>query len=362
MNNGNAASNQIFFLEQLKFLADMLENDFSKNTQCNVSSEDQQKIKVWLNGNIQKITLALEKIFTMLSQADGIAVESDNAQQILTTTIKNHKIEIENLCDNLHKASYQADASIEYTKAAKELVEDTASTADFGQLKAANMLSTMKAIADSSDNIAQMIKFIDEVSFQTNLLALNAAVEAARAGEHGKGFAIVAQEVRSLANRSTKASKEMSGLIADAGQQIHDGVRLAKDAHLSLTSIIANITKLNSVMADINNFSHTQSTALTELNHQANQNQQHSQHLSQQADKITTTTQQLNSVVSEVRQDLNQLKAADENTLSTKNLPDGITAKMLKLVIANTQTSPGASTISIDQLNENNLPPMADDQ
>ncbi len=115
----------------------------------------------------------------------------------------------------------------------------------------------MALIEQSSRKIADIISVIDEIARQTNLLALNAAVEAARAGEAGRGFAVVASEVRSLAQRSAQAAKDIKDLIVNSTGQVKDGVKLVNRAGVSLKEIVGSIKQVADIVADIATASET---------------------------------------------------------------------------------------------------------
>ena len=115
----------------------------------------------------------------------------------------------------------------------------------------AEAVKAMSRIEESSRKISDIIGVIDEIARQTNLLALNAAVEAARAGEAGRGFAVVASEVRSLAQRSSQAAKDIKDLIVNSSGQVQEGVDLVNRAGTSLNEILASIKKVADIVSDI---------------------------------------------------------------------------------------------------------------
>jgi methyl-accepting chemotaxis protein len=154
----------------------------------------------------------------------------------------------------------------ENAKQASELAANTQAVADRGGQVVAKTVDAMAKIEDSSRKISDIIGVIDEIARQTNLLALNAAVEAARAGEAGRGFAVVASEVRSLAQRSSQAAKDIKDLITNSNGQVKDGVALVSKAGDSLREIVDSIKKVTAVVSEIANASAEQSTGIEEIN------------------------------------------------------------------------------------------------
>jgi methyl-accepting chemotaxis protein len=124
----------------------------------------------------------------------------------------------------------------------------------------------MEGITESSNRIADIITVIDGIAFQTNILALNAAVEAARAGEQGRGFAVVASEVRSLAQRSASAAKEIKQLIDDSVQKVGAGSELVERAGATMSEVVASVKRVTDVVAEISAASNEQSTGIEEIN------------------------------------------------------------------------------------------------
>ncbi len=129
------------------------------------------------------------------------------------------------------------------------------------------VVDTMGAINASSKKIVDIISVIDGIAFQTNILALNAAVEAARAGEQGRGFAVVASEVRSLAQRSAAAAKEIKVLIADSVEKVGTGSKLVEQAGATMEEVVASVRRVTDIVGEISAASQEQSTGIEQINH-----------------------------------------------------------------------------------------------
>jgi methyl-accepting chemotaxis protein len=156
--------------------------------------------------------------------------------------------------------------SAENAREASSLAASASSVADRGGQVVAKVVETMEAINLSSGKIVDIISVIDGIAFQTNILALNAAVEAARAGEQGRGFAVVAGEVRTLAQRSAAAAKEIKVLIGDSVARVDDGARLVAEAGSTMQEIVTSVGRVSGMIAAISSATQEQGAGIEQVN------------------------------------------------------------------------------------------------
>jgi len=156
--------------------------------------------------------------------------------------------------------------SADAARQADQLAREAATLAVRGGEVVGRVVGTMDAISDSSRQIADIIGVIDGIAFQTNILALNAAVEAARAGEQGRGFAVVAGEVRSLAQRSAGAAKEIKDLIGTSVQTVTSGNELVRSAGNTMDELVASVQRVATMLSDITSAAREESSGITEVN------------------------------------------------------------------------------------------------
>jgi len=159
----------------------------------------------------------------------------------------------------------QVNHNADSARKANELANQASAVAVQGGGAVGGVVATMKGISDSSARIAEIIGVIDSIAFQTNILALNAAVEAARAGEQGRGFAVVAAEVRSLAQRSATAAKEIKNLINASVEQIQLGSSQVNQAGATMTQVVQAIQQVNQIVNEISAASGAQSASVRQV-------------------------------------------------------------------------------------------------
>ncbi len=186
---------------------------------------------------------------------------------------------------------------------ASALAASASTVAEKGGTVVRQVVSTMQEINASSKRISDIIGTIDGIAFQTNILALNAAVEAARAGEQGRGFAVVASEVRSLAQRSAEAAKEIKGLIEASVERVESGTQLVTDAGATMGEIVQSVRKVAAVISEITAASTEQSAGIAHVNEAVN-------HLDQMTQQNAALVEQSAAAAESLREQSQQLADA----------------------------------------------------
>jgi methyl-accepting chemotaxis protein len=172
---------------------------------------------------------------------------------------------LEEMAASIRQLSVTVKQNADNAQQANQLALAARNAAEGGGTVAGSAVNAMGEIEQSSQRIAEIVGLIDEIAFQTNLLALNAAVEAARAGEAGRGFAVVASEVRSLAQRSGQASKEIKSLISASNNHVKRGVDLVSKAGGSLGEIVTSVKKVADIVSEIAAASQEQSAGVQQV-------------------------------------------------------------------------------------------------
>jgi methyl-accepting chemotaxis protein len=252
-----------------------------------------------------------ETISTATKQVQQVAITVEQMSQSSQSLATNSQIQSSSV-DEVSASAEQTNIQVKSNAAAADnaakLVAGTATVAGDGTLKIAEMVQAMEGIKVSSQDIAKIIKVIDEIAFQTNLLALNAAVEAARAGQHGRGFAVVAQEVRNLAGRSAKAARETSALIEDASTRVQSGVRIADETRQAFTRIAGDIEQVQSIVREIAVASDEQARGVTQINQAIGEVAKSALSTSQQADELAASSAEMSSATETMRRDFARYK------------------------------------------------------
>ena len=213
---------------------------------------------------VAAVRLGVEEIHTGSPEiaAGNIDLSSRTEQQAAS---------LEETAASMDELSSTVKNNADSSRSASQLAVAASDVATRGGQAVGDVVGTMRAIADSSNRIADIVGVIDGIAFQTNILALNAAVEAARAGEQGKGFAVVASEVRALAQRSGQAAKEIKGLIDDSVQKVSIGSDQVEAAGATMQEIVTSVRRVTDIINEISSASEEQSQGIQQVNQAVSQ-------------------------------------------------------------------------------------------
>jgi len=248
------------------------------------------------NKTAERIGTTMAEITASAREVTNASKESSTSTTDLSQLTEEQAASLEQTSASMEEISATVKKNAENALAANQSARDTPQVADRGGQVVAEAVNAMAKIEESSRKIADIIGMIDEIARQTNLLALNAAVEAARAGDAGRGFAVVASEVRSLAQRSSQAAKDIKDLITNSSGQVQQGAQLVDKAGASLDQIVESIKKVAEIVADIATASTEQSSGIEQINKALTQmdevTQQNSALVEENAATATTLEQQ----------------------------------------------------------------------
>jgi len=200
---------------------------------------------------------------------------------------------LEETASSMEMLTSTVQQSAQSSRQASDFASSAAEVAARGGAVVSQVVTTMDQITTSSRKIADITGVIDSIAFQTNILALNAAVEAARAGEQGRGFAVVASEVRSLAQRSAAAAKEIKGLIGSSVERVEDGSRLVSQAGATMTEIVSSVRRVSDIIAEITASSAEQSDNIGQISQSVTQLDQMTQQNAALVEQSTAASESL---------------------------------------------------------------------
>ncbi|MCL2227378.1 MAG: methyl-accepting chemotaxis protein [Oscillospiraceae bacterium] len=226
---------------------------------------DKDKVGKALVSVVDGLNNMFAEINTATAQVSAGSKQIADGAQSLAQGSTEQAASVQQLSSSIAEIARKTKDNAEMAERAAALGGTIKGSAEKGSRHMDEMMSAVKDINASSQNISKVIKSIDDIAFQTNILALNAAVEAARAGQHGKGFAVVAEEVRNLAAKSAEAAKDTESLIADSIEKAELGSRIADETAASLSEIVTGIGESSQLVSDIARSSDEQSSGISQI-------------------------------------------------------------------------------------------------
>src|SRR3989344_5276296 len=245
------------------------------------------------------------------------------ASQLLSSGATDGASSLEETVASIEELTGMVKLNADHAKQAANLSLESRQSAEDGAAEVHKLIRAMDEVSKSSKKIEEIISVIDDIAFQTNLLALNAAVEAARAGEQGKGFAVVADAVRSLAQRSAVAAKDINTLIKDSGAQTEYATQVANSSGDVLQKIVASVSQVSHLVGEIANASREQSGGLEQISIAVNQLDRGTQKTAASAQQTADAAEEMSSqaaVLQNLMRDLTQIvEGANQKPLQTND-------------------------------------------
>ena len=255
-------------------------------------------------------------------QVAGAASQISGASQQLAQGAAAQASSIEETSASLEELASMANHNADNAQQASSLSQEATEAADSGAVAMGSLLQSMEGISTSSSEVAKVAKGIEEIAFQTNLLALNAAVEAARAGEAGRGFAVVADEVRNLAQRASEQARVTSTLINESGKRTQEGGKQASAANDVLKQIQERVAKVVGLVSEISAASKEQALGVAQINKAVSTMEQIVQQNSANSEQSASASQQLTAQafhMKELVSTLNERVAGSADDLSASD-------------------------------------------
>jgi len=273
-------------------------------------------LRVDFNKSVEKLNATLAKVRDNIDSINGDAREMRSGADDLSRRTEQQAASLEETSAALEQLTATVRSASDRASEANAMAGNTRQATDRSGKVVADAVAAMNRIEKASTEISNIINVIDEIAFQTNLLALNAGVEAARAGEAGMGFAVVAQEVRELAQRSANAASEIKTLIENSGGEVSNGVVLVRETGKALEEISGKVSEIGEHISSIATGAVEQSTGLQEINIAVGQMDKMTQQNAAMVEESTAVTHRLSNEAGALAAMVAQFKLSSGNAAS----------------------------------------------
>lgn len=274
--------------------------------------------------SMQQMQKSLANTVSLVRQnAEGVASGSSqiaSGNNDLSARTEEQASALEQTAASMEELGSTVQKNAENARAANQLAVNASAVAAQGGEVVSEVIETMKSINASSTKISDIISVIDGIAFQTNILALNAAVEAARAGEQGRGFAVVASEVRSLAQRSADAAKEIKELITASVERVGQGSVLVDKAGVTMTEVVQAIRSVTEIMGEISAASSEQSAGVNQIGEAVTQMDQATQQNAALVEEMAAAANALNNQAAELVKAVSVFTLSENHTQPASHL------------------------------------------
>ncbi|WP_035201516.1 methyl-accepting chemotaxis protein [Agrobacterium tumefaciens] len=286
--------------QELEFVLDRIGTSLSQlangDLHCEINAAfpvEYQKLKLDFNNAIGSLNDTITLIVSSTGSIRKSSTDISKAASELSARSETQAASLEETAAALSEMTANLERTADGAARARKIVEQATADANQSTQVVGRSLEAMSQIAASSEQISQIIGIINDIAFQTNLLALNAGVEASRAGDAGRGFAVVAQEVRTLAQRSADAAKEIRDLITASSSHVSDGVKMVGETGRVLNRFASEVADVNAVVTGIAESAHEQAVGLREVSQAMNSVDQMTQQNAAIAERSTSASQKL---------------------------------------------------------------------
>jgi len=261
-------------------------------------------VKVWVE---RPVLASVENLSEGSDQVASASGQVSGSSQQLAEGAQEQAASVEEITSSLAEIKSTTEQNSQNAREADLLAKSADESAKIGYEHIIQLNKSMENINDSSRKISNIIKTIDEIAFQTNLLALNAAVEAARAGEHGLGFAVVAEEVRNLAQRSAEAARDTANIIESSIEEVKKGNEIAEETNKSFEDILDKVKKTGDIIGEIAIASKEQSGGINQLSEAMNQVDSVTQVMASSSEESAAASEQLSAQAANMQDSVNGL-------------------------------------------------------